>query len=171
MPAQRSHVICQRTIWRVLLLLSHPSFGWVAQCASFGAALLAARNFTTPRAFREVRPHGNGNQQCAFPGRAGRMKQLKKKEQMKRMKVLCAVAAMFAAASAFPGPGIFGSGTNTCSTNITHTNMMGTNVFLGPLSPYDVNGDGTISSNEFRDSQRFARATPVNELPREVRWQ
>ena len=56
-----------------------------------------------------------------------------------------ALGAMKSAA----GPGIFGGGgTNVCTTNIVHTNLFGTNQ-LGPLAQYDLDGDGTIASNEF----------------------
>src|SRR5207237_804652 len=55
-------------------------------------------------------------------------------------------------------------GTNLCSTNLFHTNLFHTNVFsknyLGPLGQYDLDHDGTITSNEFA----AVAATMVAEL-------
>src|SRR2546421_9053858 len=67
--------------------------------------------------------------------------------------------------AAVAGPGGFGSpGTNNvCLTNLVHTNIVHTNLFgtnhLGPLAQYDLDGDGTITSNESATaSQTLAQA-------------
>src|SRR6266704_3269124 len=97
---------------------------------------------------------------------------------MKITTAIIAASALLSAAGAWAGPGSFGSGgtnlwstnlcvtniwrtnyvgTNFCSTNIVRTNLWSTNHFstnmvrtnfFNPLSRYDLNGDGTITSNE-----------------------
>src|SRR5438045_3730683 len=73
---------------------------------------------------------------------------------MKIATTIVTVALALGAIRATAGPGAFGGGgTNICSTNLIHTNIVHTNLFgtnhLGPLAQYDLDGDGTITSNEF----------------------
>src|SRR5947207_7242369 len=97
---------------------------------------------------------------------------------MKISTAIVAAAAVLGAVGAWAGPGSFGSGgtnlwstnlcvtnmwstnyvgTNFCSTNIVRTNLWSTNHFstnivrtnfFSPLSRYDLDGGGTITSNE-----------------------
>src|SRR5215470_15563129 len=66
---------------------------------------------------------------------------------MRRMKALLGV--LLTASGVLAGPGFIGFKPVERGTNEIHTNIVGANVFLGHLSQYDTNSDGTISSNEF----------------------
>ena len=68
---------------------------------------------------------------------------------MRRMKLIVVIGLLLTAGGSMAGPGLIGFKPITHGTNETHTNMVGTNVFLGHLSQYDTNSDRTISSNEF----------------------
>ena len=68
---------------------------------------------------------------------------------MRRTKIILVIGTLLTAAAAIAGPGFIGFKPITQGTNELHTNLVSTNVFLGRLSIYDTNSDGTISSSEF----------------------
>src|SRR5438132_569522 len=69
------------------------------------------------------------------------------------MKTVITVISMTLALGLITAVAGIGGTNNVCLTNLVHTNIVHTNTFgtngLGPLSQYDLDGDGTITSNEF----------------------
>ena len=53
---------------------------------------------------------------------------------MRKMKLIVVIGLLLTAGGSMAGPGLIGFKPVTHGTNETHTNMVGTNVFLGHLS-------------------------------------
>src|SRR5437867_1033872 len=70
------------------------------------------------------------------------------KQHMKIGSTVLAVVLALGAVKTIAGPGVLSLGsTNVCSTNLVRTNLTGSGA-VGPLSQYDADGDGTITSAE-----------------------